>query len=124
MIKVKILKKENQIYAFELSGHAEYDEHGKDIICSAVSMLVINTLNSINHFTDDHIILEANNEKTGHIRFRLDIEEKPYSSETDILLKSLEFGLQSAREHYGKKYIDIEEVQWNVIKIKSSVFCS
>lgn len=111
MIKVKILKNENKISAFDIIGHAEYDEHGKDIICSAVSMLVINTINSVKQFTDDNIILEVNDSKTGHIKFKLDISKKPYSNETDILLRSLELGIGSIKEAYGKKYIEIEEVQ-------------
>ena len=36
-----------------MSGHAGYDDIGKDIVCAAVSVLVINTLNSIERFTDD-----------------------------------------------------------------------
>ncbi|HBY20454.1 MAG: hypothetical protein A2Y24_02425 [Clostridiales bacterium GWE2_32_10] len=114
MIKVQIFKKENIIYAFDILGHASYDEYGKDIICSAVSMLVTNTINSIDYFTDDDIKLEANNEKTGHIKFRVDISKKPYSRDTDILLRSLELGLKNVVEQYGKKYIEIEEVQKNV----------
>ena len=38
---------------FEVVGHAGYAEEGYDIICAAVSVLVVNAVNSIETFTDD-----------------------------------------------------------------------
>lgn len=111
MIKVKVYKKENVIYGFDILGHAGYGEQGKDIICSAISMLAINTINSIDEFTNDDVKLEVIDEESGHISFKIDISKKPYSSDTDVLLRSLELGVISAREQYGKKYIEIKEVQ-------------
>ena len=32
---------------FLCSGHAGYDDYGKDIVCASVSVLVINTINSL-----------------------------------------------------------------------------
>ena len=42
MIKV-LVKKDN----ITISGHALYDEYGKDIVCAAVSATVITTVNGI-----------------------------------------------------------------------------
>ena len=54
MIEVTVYKTMRHEYAgFDMSGHAGYDDIGKDIVCAAVSVLVINTLNSIERFTDD-----------------------------------------------------------------------
>lgn len=39
MVKVKIKKKDNRIYYFEITGHANAEEYGKDIVCSAISVL-------------------------------------------------------------------------------------
>ena len=47
MIKVVFYKSGMRYCGFHVSGHAGYDESGKDIICAAVSsmtMLVINTM--------------------------------------------------------------------------------
>ena len=47
MIKVKIFKnKAGSIFAFEII------DHGKDIVCSAVTALSFNAVNSIELFTD------------------------------------------------------------------------
>lgn len=41
---IKVIIKEDVI---TISGHANYDEYGKDIVCSAVSSTVITTVNGI-----------------------------------------------------------------------------
>ena len=47
MINVIVYKDvKGLIEGFSLKGHAGYAEYGSDIVCSAVSMLTINTLNS------------------------------------------------------------------------------
>lgn len=61
MIKVVFYESDNRYYGFDVSGHAGYDEAGKDIVCSAVSamtMLVINTIEvvfacDVNYTIDD-----------------------------------------------------------------------
>ena len=60
MIKVTILKHTDQYKGFIISGHAGYAEEGYDIICSAVSVLSINTANSIE--TLAHIPIRAEEE--------------------------------------------------------------
>ena len=42
MIKVKVKPKN-----ISIAGHAEYDEYGKDIVCSSVSSIVTTTVNGI-----------------------------------------------------------------------------
>ena len=105
MINVTIYKnRNNDIVGFETEGHAGYDDSGKDIICAAVSMLVINTVNSIEAFTDTDIEVKSNNDNdnarisakvTGH-----------QSGEAAVLLKSLELGLTQVAKG-NPKYISI-----------------
>lgn len=45
MIKVKINYKDNFVNCFKISGHANYDEYGKDIVCASVSSIVITSIN-------------------------------------------------------------------------------
>jgi uncharacterized protein YsxB (DUF464 family) len=48
MIKINVLKSDNnKISKIIISGHAKYDESGKDIVCAAVSATVITTVNHI-----------------------------------------------------------------------------
>lgn len=47
MIKINIEKNDKKINKIDISGHAMYDESGKDIVCAAVSSTVITTVNHI-----------------------------------------------------------------------------
>jgi len=47
MIKVKINRDNDKIVSVYITGHSNYDEYGKDIVCSAVSSIAITTVNAI-----------------------------------------------------------------------------
>ena len=47
MISVVITKRDNDYVGVTVDGHAGFAEAGQDIVCAAVSVLVINTFNSI-----------------------------------------------------------------------------
>ncbi len=106
MIRVTLFKDaENMITGFRVLGHADYAEYGSDVVCAAVSVLVINTINSIEHFTSDQFHLDQN-EKTGHIELNV---VSPISNNTSLLLNSLALGLQGIEEEYTDKYIQISQ---------------
>ena len=44
---------ENQCVGFTSEDHAGYAQEGEDIVCAGISALVINTVNSIEDFTED-----------------------------------------------------------------------
>jgi uncharacterized protein YsxB (DUF464 family) len=108
MINVSIYKNaENLITGFKLSGHADYAEHGSDVVCAAVSALVINTINSIENFTSDQFQLEQD-EKKGNMEFHV---TSPMSNNSNLLLSSLALGLQGIAEEYTEKYIKLSQVK-------------
>ena len=47
MITVEIRKSNGEYVGFSSKGHAGYADEGYDIICAAVSVLTVNTINSI-----------------------------------------------------------------------------
>ena len=47
MIKVTVKKKDNYIVDLKISGHANSDEYGKDLVCAGVSTASIGTLNML-----------------------------------------------------------------------------
>ena len=54
MIHVTIFQnKYKECVGFQTEGHAEYADPGQDIVCAAASILVINTINAIEEFTED-----------------------------------------------------------------------
>jgi uncharacterized protein YsxB (DUF464 family) len=104
MIKVTIFKNaDNLITGFKILGHADYAENGSDVVCAAVSALVINTINSIEHFTSDTFDVKQDEDK-GLIEFHM---VSPVSSYGNLLLSSLALGLQGIADEYTDKYIRI-----------------
>ena len=47
MIKVNIKNKNDKVYEIVVKGHAGYDDYGKDIVCAAVSTMMITAINNI-----------------------------------------------------------------------------
>lgn len=104
MINVTLYKNASGIYnGFQISGHAGYADRGNDIICSAVSMISINTINSIEKFTDDRFDVSSD-EKSGFIKYHL---TETVSHESELLLNSFVLGLEAISGQYGDKYIRI-----------------
>lgn len=97
MIKVVIVEeKHGKITEFVLNGHAGFAESGSDIVCAAVSMLVLNTINSIEQFTNAKYKM-TENEEEGYIRFSL----QQGDSASDVLLKALKLGLESVQGEFS-----------------------
>ena len=55
MIKVNVKRKNNFIKEIILSGHAKYDEYGKDIVCAGVSTSLTVTINACLSFDKESI---------------------------------------------------------------------
>ena len=45
---------DGSFHGFHSQDHAGYSAEGQDIVCAAVSALVINFVNSLDELTDDH----------------------------------------------------------------------
>lgn len=52
MIKVTLIKKDQEIIGLKISGHADYAECGRDLVCAAVSAIVTGGFNALR---DDEI---------------------------------------------------------------------
>jgi|UPI000483A70C uncharacterized protein YsxB (DUF464 family) len=102
MIKAAFYIKDKKYFGFSVSGHAGYDIEGKDIVCSAVSALVINTINSIEQLTNDYYTKKI--DEAGSIKFKL---KTPASKESELLIKALRIGLCDIYEQYGNEHIRI-----------------
>ena len=59
MIKVKVESKDKKhITGIQILGHADYDEYGKDIVCSSVSSIVTTTVNGISEIDSKYLTVE------------------------------------------------------------------
>ncbi len=105
MVSVTILKdQKNLCRGFETKGHAGYADKGEDIVCAAVSVLTINTVNSLEQFTTDPFVLHSD-EEAGLISVRF---EKEPGEAAALLLSSYELGISGIAESYGTQYLSLE----------------
>ncbi len=47
MVKITFFKRDGIYYGFRETGHAEFDDAGKDIVCAAVSAMTMLVINAI-----------------------------------------------------------------------------
>lgn len=101
MIKVLISAKDNNIKQINIKGHADYDDYGKDIVCSSVSSITITTVNAILMFDKNYI---SYNEKKDN--FEIIINEN--NDITNKLIQNMINLLTELSQDYPKN-IKIEE---------------
>ncbi|MBU5455460.1 ribosomal-processing cysteine protease Prp [Caproiciproducens sp. MSJ-32] len=106
MIEVKIyVDSEDNIIRYTISGHSGYDVKGQDIVCSAVSVLAQNTLNSLVEVCgiSEERIDYSINEKKGFLDVIIPSElDKDTKIKVETVLKTLELGIKSIVENYPK----------------------
>ena len=93
MILVKTYKKDDNLEKITITGHANYQEYGKDIVCAAVSSMAICTINAIYAFENNSISIE---EKTGFLEIIILKQDKV----TITLLESLIRCLKDLEQDY------------------------
>ena len=96
MIKVHLIKKDGQYISLEVVGHANYAEHGQDLVCAAVSAIVTGGFNAFNDSDIKSIEL-----KEGYAFVEVNLNKG------QEVLKVLEIQLKTLEESYPK-YIKIK----------------
>ncbi len=89
---------------FTCKGHADYAESGSDIICAAISILVINTSNSIEKLLHEEV-QTTEDENTGYLECRF---PNGLSKQAKLLIDSMILGLETILQEYGKKYLRLK----------------
>ncbi len=108
-VEITLQKNRNGEYTgFYTYGHAFFAPSGKDIVCAAISVLIINTVNSIETFTKAEAT-DSSNEEEGIVIFHMN---RPDADGCQLLMKSLVMGLENIQSQYGETHLrlTIEEV--------------
>ena len=105
MTNITIFRDKNQnVLGFECIGHAGFAGFGQDVVCAGISILVQNTINSIQTYTEEGFSCEAD-EKSGDIRFHF--SDAPEHAAA-LLINSMILGLQGIQSSYGKKFLRLQ----------------
>ena len=105
MISVTISRNPaGRIYGFSVLNHSKSD------VCAAVSLLTLNTVNSIEALTDETFNCDYNPEG-GFLQVELPrVKEGLESPSAGLLLDAMALGLHSVKENYSNE-IEIEDVK-------------
>ena len=108
MIHVTFIKNAlDERCGFRMKGHAGYAKSGEDIVCAGVSALVINTINSIEAFTEDTFADDIQKQEEDVVFFA--VSSSPVSEQSKLLLESLRLGLRGIKREYGNNFIELDE---------------
>jgi len=94
----------DSLYGFRSHGHAGYSDEGHDIVCAAISALIINAMDSIAELSKDVYSYDEDQDK-GFIDFKITSAVSPTSS---LFLQSLLLGLSNIQANYGDEFLKIE----------------
>lgn len=103
MIRIKIYRNQNKdIYRFSLDGHAGFAEEGEDIVCCAVSVLTVNTINALERFTEEVFTCDVDEKNGGFLDFELiEMKDGRHSHDARLLLETMVCGLKDIENEYG-----------------------
>lgn len=108
MINVNIKKEDEKIRQVVVKGHANYDEVGKDIVCSAVSALTIGAINSVEILLKVDLRPEHNEKKGGLLAWEIpDLVDKSKDDQLQLLMKALVESLLMVEKDY-KQYLKVK----------------
>ncbi|HEY2420811.1 MAG TPA: ribosomal-processing cysteine protease Prp [Neobacillus sp.] len=102
MIRMTIKRtKTGDIQSFTMSGHADFADHGEDIVCAGASAVSIGTVNAIEVLTG--VVAEANQGKNGFLE--CSFPENPsgeVQGKVQLLLEAMVVSLQEIEKLYGQ----------------------
>lgn len=85
MIRVNVIKKDAKIDKIIISGHAMYEDYGKDIVCASVSSIVITTINGILKINKDAITYHQGDDLEITVKLHNDVTTKLLENMLDLL---------------------------------------
>lgn len=108
MIRVAIRRgQDNRIVGFRLTGHADYDVHGKDIVCAGVTAVTFGTVNAIEALLQ--LDLNPKTPKRGHLEVTLpDHVSEETEPKLQLLLESMVHMIKGIESSYSE-YVNVQD---------------
>lgn len=101
MIRVRVVRKNHLIQSITVTGHADSDVYGHDLVCAIVSGIMTGLCNAMDILVgEDDVIFEE-----GHVEIHV---AKP-NEKTDLILETGLIQLKTAEE-VNQDYLKVTEV--------------
>lgn len=100
MIYIRITKEPSgRISAFEMDGHAEFAEHGKDLVCAGASAVSFGAVNAVAELTNSVPTVEQGADG-GYLRVSFPVTER--DAEVQLIVQAMIISLQTIELDYGQ----------------------
>ncbi|WP_318615173.1 ribosomal-processing cysteine protease Prp [Sporosarcina sp. YIM B06819] len=101
MIKIIINEQSSgHIHSFEMKGHADFAEHGKDLVCAGASAVSFGAVNAIIALTGKNPDIHQGTDG-GYLKVIIpENDEKDY--DIQLILKAMIVSLQTIEQDYGQ----------------------
>ncbi|MGY0693188.1 ribosomal-processing cysteine protease Prp [Virgibacillus sp. FSP13] len=107
MIHVTVYRSNNQITAFELSGHADSGPYGYDLVCAGVSAVSFGAVNAVLELCEIDLDIEQGNEG-GYLRVALpDTLDNTLKEKAQLLFEGMIISLETIASEYNQ-FISIQ----------------
>lgn len=98
MIDVTLLIKKEKRLGFAIKGHANFDQHGYDIVCAAVSILSYTAVNTLDYYEVQFDFFDDENE--------MKVSLKNSNEKSEIILNDFEIGIKTLLTNYNE-YVNL-----------------
>lgn len=106
MIKISIENNGNEFQSISIKGHADSDVYGKDLVCAAISAVLIGALNNLKNRKDFKISINEGDSEVKVI--------KAISEHDKIVIETLITSLKTI-EIDNQKFVSIK-IKWKDVK--------
>lgn len=101
MVKVCVVSKDGLLEKIEISGHADSNVKGQDLVCAGVSSVAFGTLNALDEMTSKSVDLSVDRQIKIEVLNLLD-------EKCQIILQTMMIQLATIEQQYSK-YIEIKQ---------------
>ena len=106
MIYVNFFKSDYELVGFEVTGHSDYEDKGKDIVCAAVSSAAFMAANTITEILNVKVDLQYRED--GYIKLMLCFAD---AKACKVVMQGLKLHLSALEEQYKQNItVNISEV--------------
>lgn len=107
MIRVTITKDQyGHIHSFEMKGHADFAEHGKDLVCAGASAVSFGAVNAVITLTEITPVIKQKGDG-GYLYVEVpSISNLEKANQIQLILEAMVVSLQTIEQDYAK-YIKI-----------------
>lgn len=100
MIRVNIYRKpDGTITSFKMSGHANYADHGQDIVCAGASAVAFGTINAVIALTDVKLNIEQGESGFLQCKVPQKVSQEAFD-QVQLLLEGMVVSLQTIERDY------------------------